>query len=157
NNDGDQFGGGELDAGAVMDNDGDHPTLLQDGAYTVSVTNTQTSCVSTGSTTSLKNGTPVFTQLVTPTDQVLCTADGKLVVNQVKLIDRNGNTQVSGVDFPLTDFAFSYDRTTLGNTVIPTNDPAQPVIQMDNTNYAAIGADTYYVIATRTTGSPGLD
>jgi len=114
NNDGDGYGiaGGELDAGNVMDNDGDHPTLLQDGTYVVSVTNKQTQCASTGTTTIFKNGTPVFTQLVTVTDQVLCAADGKLEVKEVKLIDRNGNVKSNlnapPNDLTLADFDFDW-------------------------------------------------
>ena len=152
NNDGDGFGGGEND-GVGIDNDGDHLKLLSDGVYTVSVTNTQTSCASTGTTTIFKNSTPVFTQLVTPTPQVLCSADGKLVVNEVKVIDRNGTVQsnLTG-DFPFSDFVFSYDRTTIGNTVLGSS----AATQLDNINYPGIGFDSYYVVATRNAGSPGL-
>ncbi|MBI1768432.1 MAG: gliding motility-associated C-terminal domain-containing protein [Bacteroidetes bacterium] len=138
--------------GSGADGDGDNPKVLQDGNYTVSVTNTQTGCVSTGSTTIFKNSTPVFTQLVTPTDQVLCTADGKLVVNQVKVIDRNGVTKLSGVDFPIADFVFTYDRSAVGTTVLGPNSPST---LLDNTNYGTIGFGTYFVTATRNSGSPG--
>src|SRR5262249_25623877 len=146
-NDGDGFGGGEND-GTGIDNDQDHPKALQDGAYTVTVTNVVTGCSSNGSTTIFKNSTPVFTQLVVPTAQVICKPDGKLVVKEVKIIDRNGVSQSNlNGDFPLTDFAFAYDRTTVGNNIIPVGSvvPPQPVIALDNTTYPTIGFDTYYV------------
>lgn len=154
-NDGDGFGGGEND-GAGIDNDKDHPTALQDGAYTVTVTNAVTGCPSNGSTTIFKNSTPVFTQLVVPTAQVLCNPDGKLVVQEVKIIDRNGKSQSNlNGDFPLADFSFAYDRTAIGNNIVPSNSPLQPVITLDNTTYPTIGFDTYYVTATRVNGFPG--
>jgi len=153
NNDGDGFGGGETDAGSVVDNDQDHPVALQEGDYAIQVTNTQTGCQSIGSTKIFRNSTPVFTQLVTPTDQVLCSADGKLVVNEVRVIDRNGVTQSSLTDFPIGDFDFTYARTTQGNTV-----PGGITgTQLNNINYPAIGADTYFVVATRRSGAPGKD
>ncbi|HLZ16829.1 MAG TPA: gliding motility-associated C-terminal domain-containing protein, partial [Cyclobacteriaceae bacterium] len=143
--------------GSAADGDGDDPKGLKDGNYTLAVTNTQTTCTSTASTTIFRNSTPVFTQLVIATDQVLCKPDGKLVVNEVKVIDRNGTVQSNlNGDFPLSDFAFSYDRTTLGNTILGNGSPFQPAIQLDNTNYPAIGFDSYYVIATRKAGGPGL-
>ncbi len=149
-NDGDGFGGGEND-GVGIDNDGDHPKLLAEGNYTVSVTNTQTGCAATGSTTIIKNSTPVFTQLVTPTDQVLCTADGKLIVNEVRLIDRNGTTKSSNTDFAIGDFNFTYSRNTLANTIAGVTGT-----QLNIGNYPTIGADTYYVVATRMANGPGL-
>ena len=152
-NDGDNYGGGDLQGG-VPDNDEDHPRLLFHGLYLLTVTNNQTNCASTATTTIFQNSTPVFTQLVIPTDQVLCNPDGSLVVNEVKLIDRNGNIQSNlNGDFPLTDFHFTYDRGTIGNTVIGVT--GSPVL--NNGNYPAIGYDTYFVVATRITGNPGLD
>ena len=142
-NDGDEVG---------TDGDGDNPIGLRDGVYTVSATNTQTGCGSTGSTTIFRNSTPVFTQLVIPTDQVLCNPDGSLLVNEVKVIDRNGTIQsnLTG-DFPISDFMFSYDRASIGNTVLSNS----PSVLLDNTNYNTIGFDSYYVVATRVTGGPG--
>lgn len=156
--DGDGFGGGEMDATPAVDNDADHPRGLMEGSYTIQVTNTQTSCPSLGSTTIFRNSTPVFTQLVVPTDQVICNPDGSLLVQEVKVIDRDGNEQSNlAGDFALSDFVFSYDRGTIGNTVVNNTHPAQPVIQLNNTNYGAIGFDSYYVVATRTAGGPGLN
>lgn len=152
-NDGDNFGGGELQAG-VPDNDEDHPSGLFHGNYAITVTNNQTQCSSIANTTMFQNSTPVFTQAVTPTDQVLCFPDGSLTVNEVKLIDRNGTIQSNlNGDFPLTDFQFKYDRGTVGNTVVSIS--ASPVVNAGN--YPAIGFDSYYVVASRITGSPGLD
>jgi gliding motility-associated-like protein len=152
-NEGDNFGGGELQGG-VPDNDEDHPTGLFHGTYAITVTNNQTQCSSTASTTLFQNSTPVFTQAVIPSDQVLCFPDGSLTVNEVKLIDRNGTIQSNlNGDFPLTDFQFSYDRGTVGNTVVSIS--ASPLL--NSGNYPAIGFDSYYVMATRIAGSPGLD
>jgi hypothetical protein len=137
-----------------IDGDNDNPVALSEGNYQLTVTNTQTGCMGTGSTTIFKNSTPVFTQLVAATDQVLCNPDGRLVVNEVKVIDRNGVVQSNtNGDFPLSDFIFTYDRTTIGNT-IPGGVTAS---FLDNTNYPAIGFDSYYVVATRTAGGPGLN
>src|SRR5258706_8411319 len=104
---------------------------LQDGTYQVRVTNGITKCFMDAMTTILKNATPVFTQLVTPTDQVLCSADGKLVVNQVKVIDRNGVVKTNPVDFPISDFVFTYDRTAIGNNVLVNSASTQ----LDKSNY----------------------
>ena len=92
-------------------------------------------------------------QLFQPT-RYYVTPDGSLTVNEVKLIDRNGNIQSNlNGDFPLTDFQFSYDRATIGNTVVAIS--ASPLL--NSGNYPDIGFDAYYVTATRITGSPGLD
>ncbi len=141
--------------GSSTDGDRDNPTGLKEGAYTVSVTNNQTSCVSTGTTTIFRNSTPVFTQSVVPTNQILCNPDGSLLVQEVKVIDRNGNTEVfnSGSTPNISDFVFTYSRNTIGNTVLG---PNSPLLQLDKTDYPAIGFDIYYVVATRQTGSPGL-
>jgi gliding motility-associated-like protein len=158
-NDGDGFGGGEKDAGGVIDNDGDHPKSLQEGTYIVDVINAVTGCTSTGSTTIFRNSTPVFTQLVVPTAQVLCSPDGKLVVKEVKIIDRNGVTQSNlntPPDFPLTDFDFTYDRVIGGVTTNVLTHTGNAYL--DKTNYLAapgIGFGTYYVTSTRTSGFPG--
>ncbi len=164
NNDGDGFGGGEND-GVAVDNDADHPKALQDGSYLVTVTNPQTLCQSTGSTTIFKNGTPVFTQSVLTTDQVLCTPDGKLVVNEVKIIDRAGVSQSNlNGDFPLTDFNFSYDRVIVGTTTSVLANSGNAFL--DKTDYitpvtqplpAGIGFGTYYVTTKRVLGAPGRD
>ncbi len=136
------------------DGDGDHPKLLKDGSYTLTVTNTQTGCSATGSTSIFQNSTPVIAQLVTPTDQILCNPDGKLFVNEVKVIDRNGVVKSSATgDFPISDFVFSYDRTSIGNTVLANSASNQ----LDNINYPTIGFDSYYVVAKRTAGGPGLN
>jgi hypothetical protein len=142
--------------GSAADGDGDNPKTLLQGNYTVLVTNTQTGCSSPGSTIIYKNSTPVFTQLVTPTDQVLCSADGKLVVNQIEVIDRNGNTKVSPTDFPISDFSFIYDRGTVGTNVLGSTLAPSSATQLDKTNYSTIGFDTYFVTAVRTNGTPGL-
>ncbi len=167
-NDGDGFGGGEKELPAItIDNDGDHPKGLRDGSFSISVTNPQTGCIGTGTTTIFKNGTPVFTQLVTATDQVLCSPDGKLLVKEVKIIDRTGATQSNlstPPDFPLTDFKFQYERVISGTTTIVLGFQASN--QLDNTNYvtpgaqpppAGIGFGTYYVTTKRVFGFPGKD
>jgi hypothetical protein len=140
--------------GDGSDGDGDHPLLLVDGAYAIQVRNNITNCISTGSTTIFKNSTPVFTQLVTPVHQILCNPDGSLTVNEVKVIDRDGNVEsnLTG-DFPLTDFRFNYDRTTIGNPIAP----AVTGSVLNNVTYPTIGIDDYYVVATRVAGGPGLN
>jgi gliding motility-associated-like protein len=162
NNNGDGYGSGDLNASNVVDNDGDHPKGLQEGPYAISVTNTQTGCASPASTTIFRNGTPIFTQLVTTLPQVLCTPDGSLQVKEVKIIDRNGVTQSNlntPPDFALTDFVFTYDRVISGTTTnVLTNSPDA---FLDNTNYnvpaipPGVGFGTYYVTTTRKIGFPG--
>jgi len=71
-------------------------------------------------------------------------------VNEVRVIDRSGTSQTSLTDFPITDFDFTYSRTTLANTLAGITTP-----QLDNTNYPTIGADTYFVMATRRSATPG--
>ncbi|HEY0740106.1 MAG TPA: gliding motility-associated C-terminal domain-containing protein [Chryseosolibacter sp.] len=139
--------------GSGADGDADHPITLEDGDYVIEVRNTQTNCISTGSTTIFKNSTPVFTQLVTPVHQILCNPDGSLTVNEVKVIDRDGNVEsnLTG-DFPLSDFEFSYDRTTIGNTI-----PGVTTTTLTSANYPTIGFDSYFVVATRVAGGPGLN
>lgn len=163
NNDGDGFGGGEND-GVGIDNDNDHPKALKEGTYVVSVTNAQTQCQSSGTTTIFKNGTPVFTQLVVPTAQVICKPDGKLEVKEVKIIDRNGVVQSNlnlPPDFALSDFVFTYDRVIGGVTTNVLTNAASPIL--NNVNYSnpplppGIGFGTYFVTTTRKTGFPGKD
>ncbi len=133
------------------DSDGDNPINLKEGDYELTATNTQTGCSALGSTTIYQNSTPVFTQLVSAVPQVVCNPDGSLAVNEVRVIDRDGNTQKSGTDFPMSNFQFTYSRTTIGNTVLANSGNAF----LNSTNYPAIGFDSYYVVSTRVVGGPG--
>jgi hypothetical protein len=166
NNDGDGFGGipAEND-GVGLDSDGDHlsglkendPAVPASAYYRVTVTNATTSCQSIGSTQIFKNSTPVFTQSALSTAQVLCNNDGSISVQEVRVIDRDGNVEsnLTG-DFPLSDFAFIYHEGTIGNIVLDELDP-QPAVTLDVTSYAGVQRGTYYVVAKRTGGGPGRD
>lgn len=171
NNDGDGFGGlpAEND-GLGPDSDGDHirglkendPANPAQAFYTVKVTNTTTGCPSIGSTQIFKNSTPVFTQLVVPTEQVICKPDGSLVVQEVKVIDRDGNEQSNlAGDFPLSDFVFTYDRVINGVTTNVLTESPDAFLNTTNYNTPAlppgIGFGTYYVTAIRKSGFPGKD
>lgn len=169
NNDGDGFGGGETDAGNVVDNDSDHPKSLQEGNYSIQVINPTTGCSNTGATTIYKNGTPVFTQLVGSTPQILCKPDGMLEVKEVLLKDRFGNnfkwdkTKLATDPDYLNIADFDFDWTTPANTIVTTHGTigvASGGVILDNnpvTGYPAIGFGTYYVVTKRVSGSPGKD
>ncbi|MFZ5973066.1 MAG: gliding motility-associated C-terminal domain-containing protein [Bacteroidota bacterium] len=147
--------------GDASDGDGDHPLALSEGAYRIRVTNIQTGCTADAATTIFRNGTPVFTQQVDATNQVLCGNDGALQITNLRIIDRDGNEQTSGNgDFPVSDFDFEWFRGTPTNSVA-TGDgnlgAASGGTILDAAHYPAIGFDTYYVVSTRTNGSPGKD
>jgi hypothetical protein len=164
--DGDGYGGGELDASSTMDNDGDHPTQLHNGSYTIVVTNEQTQCPSqVAATTIYRNSTPVFTQSVQPLAQIFCYpfSDASLEVKQIIIKDNKTGATQSNTDSPapfhLSAFGYKYERDTNGvrKTVLPAL-PAttSPDSILNKGNYAYIGVGTYYVTATRTNGAPGL-
>jgi hypothetical protein len=166
NNDGDTFGGlpAEND-GVGLDSDGDHISGLKENDpsvpalefYRVTVTNQTTSCTSIGATQIFKNSTPVLTQSALSTPQIVCLNDGSITVQEVKVIDRDGNVEsnLTG-DFPLSDFAFIYHEGTIGNIVLDQLDP-QPAVTLDVTSYPSVQRGTYYIVAKRTGGGPGLD
>lgn len=180
NNDGDSYGAGEPDGGVVgnpPDNDSDFVKALKENdpavpalaLYTVEVTNQTTGCKATASTSIFKNGTPVFTQSVFPTPQVLCTPDGSLEVQKITLEDRQGNLfrwdknkLVTDLDY-LDVKDFDFDWTTPANTVVTTrgiNGVVSGGVILDNnpvTGYPLIGFGTYYVVTKRVSGSPGKD
>jgi gliding motility-associated-like protein len=132
------------------DGDGDNPGTLKEGTYQVTITNDQSFCASTASTTLFKNSTPVFTQQVLATNQVLCGNDGSLTVTEVKLIDRTGTVQSNATgDFPLTDFQFNWTKP----AVAFAQTTAGPALNVGN--YPAISFGEYYVSAERITGAPG--
>ena len=150
--------------GSGADGDEDNPKNLKEGTYNITVTSNLTTCTSTASTTIFKNGTPVFTQLVISTPQVLCNPDGSLVVKEVKIIDRNGVVQSNlnaPPDFALSDFEFTYDRVIGGVTTNVLT--KSPDAFLDKTNYnvpaipPGVGFGTYYVTTTRKNGFPGKD
>src|SRR5690348_11829555 len=61
--------------GDGLDLDEDNPLNLKEGTYNMTVQSNKSRCITNASTSLLKNGTPVITQTVTATDQLLCTAD----------------------------------------------------------------------------------
>jgi hypothetical protein len=164
-NDGDAFGLGEND-GVGIDNDDDRVIGLKENDpntpalafYRIEVTNTTTSCQAIGSTQIFKNSTPVFTQSAISTPQVLCNNDGSVSIQEVRVIDRDGNVQSNlNGDFALSDFVFIYDKATIGNTVVTELDVNQPVVTLDVSTYGGVERGTYYVVAKRIAGGPGRD
>jgi hypothetical protein len=161
-NDGDGFGGGELDASTpapVMDNDEDHPKLLFQGDYKITVTNNQTTCQSTGTTTIYQNSTPVFTAQVDPTPQITCNpSDAKLEVIKVTVTDRGGLNQSA----PLSQFDYIWSSGTIANVVKTTqgiNGAVSGGTILDNnavTGYPAIANGTYFTVSKRVSGFPGI-
>lgn len=137
---------------------------LADAAYSVTVTNPSTGCSTLASTTIIKNATPVFVQSVVVTDQVLCAADGSILVTKVSLNDRSGANQdfVTGPVLPqgnITDFNFDWQRT--GNPFVQTTTGAGGNV-LNTVTYTnaggfgtPMGAGTYTVTAIRNSGVPG--
>ena len=123
----------------------DNFTGLNDGTYKVTVMNDNTKCTVAVQTTIIKNELPVIVTSATPTPQTICAADGSILVNTVT---------VSGAVTANNFFDFTWyvgDPSTVATAAAANN------ITFDDTDYASIGAGTYYVTAKRTSGSPGLD
>ncbi|MEX1238676.1 MAG: hypothetical protein WEB30_03135, partial [Cyclobacteriaceae bacterium] len=120
---------------------------LEEGDYTLEVTNNQTGCLITAITTILKNTTPIFVTDTEIVDQFYCDPSGRLEVTQINYEDRTGAPQIA----PIADFDFTWSRAGVGavGTVQPLLDSL--------INYPGIGAGQYSVFARRTAGSPGLD
>jgi len=127
---------------------------LQNGTYRVAVRNNATGCVSTAETEIELNQTPVFVQDVDMVPQYYCFESGNLEVRSIRFNDRNGATQ----NGPLGDFTYDWYRNTTTNYLLTTNGAAPRGTFLDSISYTlpeGIGAGTYYVVATRNTGTPG--
>ncbi|MEO5601613.1 MAG: hypothetical protein ABIR06_11870, partial [Cyclobacteriaceae bacterium] len=125
---------------------------LEDGTYKLQAVNNVTGCSSEATTTIIKNQTPVFLTVVNPTPQFYCEPSGRLEVTGVSYNDRNGNPVVGVTN----QYSYRWARGTPAATVATTlgSDPRGTFL--DSLVYAGIGFDPdYYVVATRTTGSPG--
>jgi hypothetical protein len=134
---------------AIANNDAtgsdDNPTLLKEGVYNVTVENNATGCVVASQTTILKSELPVIITAATSTPQDVCDPDGSVTVTTV--------TVAGGVE-PNPDFAFTWFQ----------NDPSTQIVAatanntvLDVTDFATIGAGTYYVVAKRIANDPGRD
>jgi gliding motility-associated-like protein len=129
------------------------PNLLH-GAYQLTTRNNATGCETVANTVINQNTTPIFVATVNSTAQLLCSPDGSLTVTQIDYKDRTGATvPVAGAG--LGDFTYQWFRngSAPGNAI-----PAVTTNVLNSTNFGGIGFDDdYYVIATRTIGTPGRD
>ena len=138
--------------------DSDNPMGLQEGVYVLSVTNAVSNCQSTSTTEIFKNSTPVLIPLSTAIPQVVCLPSGNILVDEVSITDRSGVTQVANINH----FNFQWSRGTVANVVLTTNGVNGPIhgaggTRLDSLVYPTIGFDTYYIIARRVAGGPGLN
>jgi hypothetical protein len=140
----------EAGAGPVAGNngdgagpDGDNPINLQDGTYTVTITNDASGCTATGQATITKNATPIIVATANPVDQMICNADGSITVVDVT---------VGGVVDPAhTNFDFTWYRTDLATVIINAVNNEDAI---DISNVPTISADAYFVKAKRVAGVP---
>lgn len=122
---------------------------LQDGDYTLMVTNQITLCTATLSTT-VEPAPPAFTILATEHDVTLCnTFNGQ--INNVQIL-ADGNPESNA------DFDFVWSETSLANVVLNGTDGLVAVDdQLSPATYAGIDVGTYYIRAVRKAGGPGLN
>ena len=114
---------------------------LEDGDYTLAITNNITQCQTQANTSILKSLTPIVVASATPADQQLCTPDGSILVNDVTvngLIDPDHN-----------NFDFLWHKDSPANPPLATgfNNDFFDIVDFPN-----IGAGTYYVKAIRRNG-----
>ncbi|MEX1238675.1 MAG: gliding motility-associated C-terminal domain-containing protein, partial [Cyclobacteriaceae bacterium] len=127
---------------------------LEDGTYKLAAVNTITGCSSESTTTIIKNGTPIFVQDVDMIPQLYCDPSGHLEVRSITFNDRNGASQIG----PLTDFTFAWTRNDVVTGAGNTDGSLPRGTFLDSLSYTGpgtIGFGTYYVVATRNTGTPG--
>ncbi len=133
--------------------DGDVPQNLLHGDYDVRVTNNQSGCSSTATTTIFRNSTPIIIPEAITTPQVLCSADGTIRVTSVEVTDRNNNTFTA----PFGDFDFNWTPVAGGPAII--TDGALGAVPggtiVDRTVYPTIQRGQYVVTATRVAGTLG--
>lgn len=116
---------------------------LQDGSYTLIATNEATGCTVTGSTDIIKTATPIVVASATHNDQFICSnpKDGDITVQQVT---------VNGVADPNhNNFVFSWYEADPNAAAVLS---AAGTDVLNNVNYAAIKAGSYYVKAERLPG-----
>ncbi len=137
-------------AGALPPNDINQTGLtdlyqnLGEGQYNISVVNNITGCTATATTTIVKNATPIFVTTTAAIPQFYCDPSGSAEVTGITFEDRDGNI----LPAPIADFDFAW---TQGGAAV-----GGTIAVLDSTNYAAIGAGVYSVIATRNlTSGPG--
>src|SRR5690606_32783802 len=118
---------------------------LKEGVYKLRVENENSGCFVNVQTTILKTETPVIVASASPIHQLICNPDGSITVGDVLV----ANDPVTHDQFDFTWFKDSPANIIVG--------PANNNDVLDITDYASIGAGSYYVLAKRTTGSPGLN
>lgn len=138
------------DGNGVTNGDNDNPLKLVDGPYALDVRNIQTGCIVSASTTVTKNEIPVIVAQAISIPQTFCSNNGSAEVTLVQIIQNNVKSAA-----PLIDFTYTWER---DNAVILTTTD----VLLDNVNYPAIGAGTYFVSARRTAnpssdGGPGFN
>ncbi len=119
---------------------------LQEGTFNVVVENELTKCTAQATTTIVKNQTPVFVQDVDVVPQFFCDPSGSGEVTLISYNDRDGVTQ----NGPLVDFTYEWLADDL-TTSLQNSASAS----FDSTTFLTIEAGTYYVVATRVSGTPG--
>lgn len=114
---------------------------LEDGDYTLTITNNITQCQSAATASIVKSLTPIVVASATPTDQQLCSPDGSILVKDVTV---NGAIDPNHNNF---DFIWFKDS--------PANPPLASGFNndfFDIADFATIGVGTYYVKAKRGNG-----
>ncbi|MBT1689130.1 T9SS type B sorting domain-containing protein [Dawidia soli] len=149
---------------ATSDGDGvgadDNFTGLNDGGYTLELTNNASGCTTTGSTTITPAFVPIIIANAASAPQILCIADGSVTVTQV---DVGPTSFVRGTDAEFfTNFSYSWFKDSpLPATGFLTDDAAariqvpQLVAGTNAGEYPAMGVGVYFVQAKRIVGAPG--
>ncbi len=125
--------------------DRDDQTGLQEGGYTLQVTNVVTGCLTSASTAIIKNATPIFITASTVVPKYYCDPSGNINITQVQFQDRAGATQTPAIG----NFTFGWTQPS-GAAV-----PVVTTATLDSANFAGIAAGVYRVVATRSVGTPG--
>ena len=118
---------------------------LQPGTYNVLVVDDQTLCTYNRNTTI--DDSPVYIDvngvLYTVNDQTICAPDGSVVITSIT---------DQGIPQPLTDFTYSWFE---GESNLNADNPIFGVSEsyLDTTNYASIGAGTFFFTLTKSTGT----
>lgn len=131
--------------------DGDNPTGLKDGTYTLNIVNTNTQCISKNATATIGiEGRPNVTLSLSKMDKQFCLPSGKVIVNSVQV----GNTVFDNTQFANFDFEY-FEGSAAGQSVLQGNDMGQ----LDSITYSHpdplqnIKALTnYFVVATKVSG-----
>ncbi len=118
--------------------------IVGPGDFTVQVTNRITQCFASGTITMISTPQPLDILTVNKTDQAICFPDGSIAVNSL-------NSGVVG------NYSYQWFRNDPNSAALVDGGAAVIVTPtLDVVNYPSIGADTYFVVATKNPGiAPG--